>query len=177
MGDIEQLWEKAKEKTEVVRARVKNLSTFSQTAVPYIFLAESSVNEGNIVVRKGKIIVEKPLIVLPQDMPQFEGFDFEEELNVSQELVQTFFLMRGIRFPSLKYNNTVYELDLEESSLSKSVENHKKRLERKENVSTALVLGPEDCWQFSLLFYIASLVGRCARVDIMNLLNKMYKEE
>ncbi len=177
MGDIEQLWEKAREKTEVIRARVKSLSTFSQTAVSYIFLAESAVNEGNTVVRKGRIIVEKPLIVLPQDMPQFEGFDLEEELNVSQELVQTFFLMRGIRFPSLKYNNIVYKLDLEEASLAKSVAKHKKRLERKENVSTALVVGPEDCWQFSLFFYIASLAGRCARTDIMNLLNRMYKDD
>jgi len=170
--DLEQLWEKAKDRTEVVRGRVKGLSTFNQTAVEYIFLAESVVNEGNVVVRKGKIIVEKPMIVLPQDMPQFEGFDFEEELDVSQEIVQTFFLMRGIRFPSLKYNNTVYELDLEENSLSASVERHKKCLEQKEDVNTALLLGPEDCWQFSLLLYIATLVGRCARTDIINLLNR-----
>lgn len=174
--DIEKLWEQAKDKTEVVRGRVKALSTYDQTPVPYIFLAESSVNEGNTVVRKGKIIVEKPLIVLPQDMPQFEGFDFEETFEVSQELVQTFFLMRGIRFPSLKYNNTIYELDLDERSLSSCVEAYRKQLEKKENVSTALLLGPEDCWQFSLLFYIASLVGRCAQSDIMNLLNRDKKD-
>ncbi len=175
--DIEQLWEKAKEKTEVVRGRVKGLSTFSQTDVPYVFLAESAVNEGNTVVRRGKVLVERPMVILPQDMPQFEGFDFEEDLDISQELIQTFFLMRGIRFPSLKYNNIVQEIDVDERALSKCVEKHKKHLERAEDVSTALVLGPEDCWQFSLLFYMASLVGRCARTDIMNLLNRMNKDE
>jgi len=171
--DIEHTWEKARDKTEIVRGRAKALSTFSHTAVPYIFLAESSVNEGNTVIREGKVIVEKPMIVLPQDLPQFEGFDFEDDFEVSQELIQTFFLMRGIRFPSLKYNNTVYKVDLDENALSIAVKKYKKLLEQKEDVSTALILGPEDCWQFSLLLYIANLVGRCARSDIRNLMDKM----
>ena len=51
-------------------------------------------------------------------------------------------------------------------------EKHKKKMEYEENVNTALVVGPEDCWQFSLLLYIATLVGRCARTDIINLLNR-----
>jgi hypothetical protein len=175
--DIEKLWEKAKEKTEIVRGRVKGLSSFKHTPVPYIFLAESSVNEGHTVIRKGKIIVEKPMIVLPHDLPQFEGFDFEEDLGIGQDLVQTFFMMRGIRFPSMKYNNTLYDLDLEDKSLAQSVKGRKKELERTENVTTALLIGPEECWQFSLLIYIASLAGRCARADILNLLNKINEGE
>ncbi|MDP8298855.1 MAG: hypothetical protein P9L88_03020 [Candidatus Tantalella remota] len=170
--DIEQLWEKAQEKTEVVRGRAKGLPTFSSARVPYIFLAESGVNEGNTVVRKGRILVEKPMILLPEDLPQFEGFEFEDDLDIDQGAMQMFFMMRGIRFPSLKYNNTVEKLDVDEASLAKCVEKYKKKLERKENVSTALILGPEDCWQFSVLIYMASLVGRCARTDIFNLMEK-----
>ncbi|RKY42165.1 MAG: hypothetical protein DRP85_03900 [Candidatus Makaraimicrobium thalassicum] len=170
--DIEQLWEKAQRKTEVVRGRVKALSTFTRTDVPYVFLAESVLNEGHIVIRKGKIRIAKPLILLPEDLPQFEGFDFEQDLEIEQGAVQMFFLMRGIRFPSLKYNNTVQTLDIEEASLAQSVEKHKRRLERKENVNTALILGPEDCWQFSILIYMSSLVGRCARNDIINLMDR-----
>ena len=175
--DIEKSWDKAQEKTEVIRGRIKALSTFANTAVSYIFLAESIINEGHTIVRKGKVIVEKPLIVLPEDMPQFEGFNFQEDMEVEDNSVQTLFLMRGIRFPSLKYNNNIESLDLEETGLAKSIDKHKKQLEREENVSTTLVIGPEDCWQFSLLFYLAALVGRCTRTDIMNLLDRMYKEE
>jgi len=175
--DIEQLWEKAKERTEVVRGRAKGLSTFSDTTVPYIFLAESAVNEGDTVVRKGKIIVDKPMIILPQDLPVFEGFDFEKELGLGQDLVQTFFLMRGLKFPSLRYNNTVYELEVEELSLSKSIAKYKGKMEREENITTAIIAGPEECWQFSILLYIAALAGRCARTDIMNLMNKLNREE
>jgi len=170
--DIEQLWEKAQEKTEVIRGRVKGLLTFESTKVPYIFLAESVVNEGHTVVRRGKVLIEKPLILLPEDLPQFEGFDFEKELDLEQGTIQMFFLMRGIKFPSLKYNNTVEMLDLEELSLAKTVEKYKRQLERKENVSTALILGPEDCWQFSILIYMASLAGRCVKSDIINLMDR-----
>jgi hypothetical protein len=175
--DIEQLWEKAQEKTEVIRGRAKGLATFSHTLVPYMFLAESSVNDGHIVVRKGKIIVDKLMVVLPEDMPQFEGFDFKEGLGLEEASIQTFLLMRGIRFPSLKYNNNVEQLDLEESSLAKAIEKHKKTLEREENVTTALIAGPDDCWQLSILLYLASLVARCTRTDIMNFFNKLYPEE
>ncbi len=170
------MWEKAKEKTEVVRGRVKALATFKRTDVHYVFLAESVVNEGHTIIRKGKIIVEKPMIFLPEDMPQFEGFDFEKDLQVNQDVVQMFLFMRGIRFPSLKYNNTVTKLDLSEEPLSKELEKRKKKLEREENVSTALIVGPEDCWQLSILIYVASLVGRCARTDIINIVEKLSEE-
>ncbi len=173
--DIEQLWEKAQKKTEVIRGRIKALPTFSSTQVPYVFLAESALNEGHTVIRKGKITVEKPLIILPEDLPQFEGFDFEEDLELEQGTIQMFFLMRGIKFPSLKYNNVVDNLDLSERSLAKCVEQYKKNLERKENVNTALILGPEDCWQFSILLYMASLAGRCARNDIINIMDRFHK--
>lgn len=174
--DIEQLWDLAQEKTEIVRGRARALDTFAATAVPYIFMAESAVNPGNTVIRKGKIVVEKPMIVLPDNMPQFEGFDFEEEMDVEQDVVQMFFFMRGIRFPSMKYNNALEQIDVEEGSLSKHVDRDRKKLEKEENVSTALIIGPEECWQFSILFYMAALIGRCARTDIMNMMDRMHGE-
>jgi hypothetical protein len=112
------------------------------------------------------------MIVLPEDLPQFEGFDLEEDVDIGPGSLQMFFLMRGIRFPSLKYNNTIDNLELEEGSLSKTVDKYKRSLEKVENVRTALILGPEDCWQFSILLYMASLVGRSVRTDISNLLDR-----
>jgi hypothetical protein len=175
--DIEQLWDKAQKKTEVVRGRAKGLFTFARTDVSYIFLAESAVNDGHVVVRKGEVAVEKPMIVLPENMPQFEGFEFEEEMDVDMDTVQTFFLMRGLRLPSFKYNNLVQELELEEGALSKVTEKYKKYLEKEENVNTALITGPEDCWQFSILLYVGALIGRCARADIINLMDKLNQED
>lgn len=171
--DIEQMWEKAQAKTEIIRGRIRALPTFATTRVQYIFLAESAVNVGSTVVRNGKVIIEKPLILLPEDLPQFEGFDFEEDLEIEQAAMQMFFLMRGIRFPSLKYNNRVETLDLEDESLSKTIEKYKRELEQKENVNTALIIGPEDCWQFSIILYMANLISRCIKGDIMNIIGKI----
>lgn len=174
--DIEQIWDKTISKTEVVRGRVRGLSTFSSTQVPYIFLAESALNEGHTLIRRGKVVVERPMILLPEDLPQFEGFDFEKDMDLEGDSVSTFFLVRGIRFPSLKYNNTVQKLDVKDLSLSKCIEKQKKMLEKKESVNTALIVGPEDCWQFSILLYVASLVGRCMRSDITNLMEKLKEK-
>jgi len=171
--DIEQMWQKAQTKTEIIRPRIKPLPTFTSTRVPYIFLAESVVNEGSTVARNGKVIIEQPMILLPEDLPQFEGFDFEETFEFKQSSMQMFFLMRGIRFPSLRYNHKVETLDLEDMSVSKTVEKYKKALERKENVNTALIIGPEDCWQFSIMIYMASLIERCIKGDIMNIIGKI----
>ena len=38
-------------------------------------------------------------------MPHFEGFDFEEGMRLNEDLLMSFLLVRGISFPSLKYNN------------------------------------------------------------------------
>ena len=73
--DIEKTWEKALKNTEIIRPRVKPLNTFKITHLPYIFLAESSVNVGDCVVRMGEALVEKPAIMLPPDSPQLDGFD------------------------------------------------------------------------------------------------------
>jgi hypothetical protein len=171
--NIEQLWEKAQKKTEVIRGRARGLSTFRSTDVGYIFLGESSVNEGHTVIRSGNVTIEKPMIVLPDNLPQFDGFEFEEDMDMDMDAVQMFFMMRGIRFPSLKYNNTVEDLDLADTGLSRTLEQYKTRLEREENVSTALIIGPEECWQFSILLYMAELVGRCAKRDISNIMNRL----
>ena len=77
--NIQDGWEKALKYTKIIRPRPKDLLTFEATEVPYIFLSESLVNLGDTVVRKGQIMVEKPAIILPSNMPQFEGFDFEKE--------------------------------------------------------------------------------------------------
>ncbi|MEK6732717.1 MAG: hypothetical protein AABY55_03740, partial [Candidatus Omnitrophota bacterium] len=79
--NIQDGWEKALKHTKIIRPRPKALLTFETTEVPYVLLSESSVNLGDTVVRKGQILVEKPAIILPSNLPHFEGFDFEKEFH------------------------------------------------------------------------------------------------
>ena len=83
--ELEELWNRAVEHTEIYRKRATHLQSFSSTECPYIFLGESQVNPGDTVVRKGLVTVHRPLIIRPEHYPKFEGFDFEEELKTNEE--------------------------------------------------------------------------------------------
>ncbi len=171
--NIQDIWEKAVKKTEIIRPRVTPLSSYDVTHLPYVCLSESAVNTGDTVVRRGEVMVQKPTIVLPHNMPQFEGFDFEKEMQVNEDLFRSFLLVRGVQFPAMKYNNKSYSVDVHEGSLSKAIEHHKTLLQRHENVHTGLIAGPEDCWQFSVILFVCSQIARSADGDIRRLLDDM----
>lgn len=174
--EIEELWEKSLKKTEILRSRLVSLLTFQETELPYIFLAESVLNIGDIVVREGNVLVHKPLILLPRDFPQFEGFDFKKDLKVEDEAVVNFLMMRGISFPSLKYSNQTYSLKVCRGPLKAVSERYSRKLQRSEDTTTGLILAPEDCWQFSILIYVATMVVRSAPHDIKKLLEDFRKK-
>jgi hypothetical protein len=170
--DIEKAWEKAIKYTEVIRPRVEPLNTFKTTHLPYIFLAESSVNVGDSVVRKGEVLVEKPTIILPPGSPLLEGFDFKDVSKYQEDMVINFFLVRGIRLPSLKYNNKTYSLDIFEGRLNKAIEKYSSELQREENVTSSLIIGSEDCWQFSILIFVSMQILRSTDNDIKKLMDR-----
>lgn len=169
--NIQDAWEKALKNTEIVRPRVQPLHTFEATHLPYLFLAESVVNSGDTVVRKGEIIVEKPSLVLPFGIPHFEGFEFEEEEEdgISEDLLMNFLLVRGVSFPSMKYNNRTDSLEIYEGKLEKAVSHYGEMLQRSEDVHTGLIMGTEDTWQFSVLIFICGQVSRSAESDMKKL--------
>jgi hypothetical protein len=169
---LEEKWNEALAQTEFVRLKISYLSTFDTTPIPYIFLAKSTVNLGDTVVRQGKILVQKPAIILPEDMPQFEGFEFEKEYQVNADMVRMFLFVRGISFPSLKYEHEISKLDIYEGSLEKAKAYFKQELERTEDAQTGLIIGSEDTWQFSLLIYVGLLIGKSLPSDLRRLWEK-----
>jgi hypothetical protein len=175
--DITERWEKALKKTEIMRGRLHPLLTFKTTELPYIFLAESAVNVGDSIVRKGKVFVERPSIVLPENLPHFDGFDFDEELKLNENTVINFLLVRGVRFPSYTYNNKTDSLEVYEGSLRKAIDHFSNKMQKKEDVHTGLIIGPEDCWQFSVIIFICTMVAKSASSDIKHLLDDFHKRQ
>ena len=173
--DLDKIWNRALQYTEIIRSRVRPLMSLSQTQVPYILLSESSINEGDTVVRKGEITVEKPTIILPPNIPQFKGFDFEEA-DARDGSVINFLLIRGVSLPSLKYDNQTNSLDIYEGKLSEALKFYQNELQQKEDVHTGLILGPEDCWQFSLLIFIGTQIIKNSDQDIKQLLDEFKKK-
>ncbi len=174
--NLNDLWERAVKKTEIIRPRVLPLETHNVTRLPYICLSESSVNAGDTAVRRGEVLVEKPAIVLPYNAPQFAGFDFEKQL-VNEDLFKSFLLVRGVQIPGMRYSNKSHSTDVQEGSLSRAIELFKKELQKTENVHTGLIAGPEDCWQFCVLLFVCSQVARSADGDIRRLLDDMRRFE
>lgn len=175
--NMQDRWEKALKNTQIIRPRVKELLTFATTQLPYMFLAESTVNPGDTVVRKGEILVEKPSLILPDNSPQFEGFEFEEKYHLNQDLFMNFLFVRGVTFPSLKYNNKTQSLDIYEGRLEKAIGFYRDKLQRQENVHTGLISGPEDCWQFSVLIFICTQVAKSAEGDIRKIIERLWRDK
>ncbi len=175
--DLYDFWAKALKKTEIIRPRVHGFTPNQDTLVPYIMLSESSINPGDTVVRKGEVLVEKPTLFLPPASPQFDGFDFKDADHFRQDSFVNFLLVRGIALPSMRYNNTTNSLDIFEGDLRKAISFHGDYLQRQENVTTGLIAGPEDCWQFSILVYMCSQVARNAEADVRNFLKEFKDKE
>lgn len=173
--NLEEKWERAVKETEVVRVRIKQLLTFEHTEIPYIFLAPSSINIGDTIVRQGNVLVNKPAIIMPRNFAQFSGFEFEEDYQVNEDTVKTFLFVRGISFPSLKYRNETHTVNIYEGNLEKAIKYYSNELERQEDIETGLIVGPEDCWQFSVIILVCGIVNRCAPNDIKRLLDRFRK--
>ena len=177
---IEKMWAKALKDTEIIRGRVQSLSVIGDTHVPYLLLSESSINVGDTVVRKGEVLVKRPSLFIPPNNPKFEGFEFENEDGTEafdENSLINFLIIRGISIPSLRYNNRTSSLDIYEGRLSEAIKHHEKILQQQENVHAGLLVGPEDCWQFSILIFICSQIIKNADQDIRRLLDEYHRKK
>ncbi len=170
--DLQELWAKALKNTEIVRPRVQPLSSTADTRMPYLFLAPSEINSGDTVVRGGEVVVTKPALILPQMFAHLEGFDFEKDLNFSQDTVINFLLVRGVQLPNLKFANLTSTMDIFEGNLEKARSFYGERLSRAEDTATALLAGPADAWQFSVLIFIGTQAARGADRDVRSILDE-----
>ncbi len=173
--DLDEKWQKTLDETKIFKFYRHGLSNTETTSLPYIFLGESLVNKGDTVVRKGKVLVDHPFLILPQNVPQFSGFEMDEESGMNENTLPFFFMVRGIRFPSLKYKHEFSTIDVLEKYPQDAVEYYKNEIEREEDLETGLVLGPADCWQFSILFYVGILVQKSAPDSLEKYLEELRR--
>jgi hypothetical protein len=170
--DIQDGFEKALKETDIIRSRVLSLQTFADTQVPYILLSASSMNLGDTVVRTGEVVVQKPALILPPHIPQFEGFKMQDDQDLDSDSMINFLLVRGVSLPSMKYNNKTSSLDIFEGNVDDAIKHYGNHLQAQENTSTGLLVGPEDVWPFSLLIFICAQIARNSSADIRKLLDQ-----
>jgi len=173
--DEHSAWEKALRETNIVRSRVTGLQTFSETQVPYILLSPSMINDGDTVVRTGEVLVHRPSLILPPNIPQLEGFNFEEEDSFKEDSMINFLMVRGISLPSMKYDNKIFSLNVFEGKMDDAIGVYGNRLQREENTSAGLICGPDDVWQLSLLIFVCSQIAKNSSMDIRRLLDEYHQ--
>jgi hypothetical protein len=169
-------WEKALRETNIIRSRVAGLQTFSETHVPYILLSPSTINEGDTVVRTGEVLVHRPSLILPPNIPQLEGFDLEGDGSFREDTMINFLMVRGISLPSMKYDNKIFSLNVFEGKIEDAVGFYGNRMQREENTSAGLICGPDEVWQFSLLIFVCSQIAKNSSTDIRRLLDEYHKK-
>lgn len=175
--DFEKNWETALKTTEIIRGRIQPLSSLGVTLLPYVFLSEVLADSKSTLVRKGRIEVGKPSLLLPPNTPQFEGFEMSSSVKTDVDSFMSFLLVRGVRFPSLKYNNIAGDLSVFDGRLSGAVKHHQNILEREENLTTGLIVGKEQCWQFAVIIFAASQMLKSADGDIRRLLDEYRRQQ
>jgi len=173
--DEHSAWEKALRETNIVRSRVTGLQTFSETQVPYILLSPSMINDGDTVVRTGEVLVHRPSLILPPNILQLEGFNFEEEDSFKEDSMINFLMVRGISLPSMKYDNKIFSLNVFEGKMDDAIGVYGNRLQREENTSAGLICGPDDVWQLSLLIFVCSQIAKNSSMDIRRLLDEYHQ--
>ena len=173
--DFEEKWQEAIAHTQIYSSYKHRLSRYEATTLPYTFLGASLINHGDTVVRKGLVVVDKPLIFLPRNIPRFTGFELEEELGVDEDKLRFFFMIRGINFPSLKYKHEISTIDVVEKDPEEAISFYRNEIERKEDLETGLIFGPIETWQLSVLFYVSVLINRSTSKDLEHYLEEIKK--
>ncbi len=171
MNPIES-WHQALRETAVLRPRLKPLETFEATDLPYWLLTEVADHSSRTRVRRGRIEVAKPSLLLPPDSPQFEGFRAEGIPEPDWRLLSGFLLVRGVSFPSFKFSHVAAEGEILEENMKTAAGKCRDRLERTEDISTTLLVGPDANWLFSLLVFVALQAARSAEGDVRKILEQ-----
>lgn len=167
--DLEQRFKYALEHSVIHRTRKADLFTFGTTKLPYIFIAESSINPGDIIIRKGEIATEKPTIMMGDSFPSFEGFDGD---YTGQEQEMSILFGRTFHFPNMRYQNKSATLEVVSGELQKTIDEEQHQLDAEGNYRTAVISGPEDCWAFSLIIYASEMTQRSAKGNLKDIFER-----
>ena len=160
------------ETTAIIKRRRTSLYTFGVTRLPYIFVAKSEIDPHDTVVREGRVMVEKPHILIPGYHPLFEGFDLEGETPLSGEDIKYILMARRIVMPSLRYINTAGGLAVDQVSLDVKVSDVCNRLEGRNDTQTGVIRGEDRFFPFPLLIYVSEMIQRSAGDNLSEYLER-----
>ena len=156
--------------TQLVRPPEQRLNTFGATNVHYYLLTEpmDSINETRI--REGRVIAERPKIVTTDYfLNTFEGFG-----EHAREQAEALFSQHGFDSDILeyKYKNEMVNTWILSDSISQVILNISTRIDDERDPLAAILKGPDDAWQISLMKFITDMTRASLRKNINELNNR-----
>lgn len=164
--EMEEALKLAQADTHFVRVRKNLLYTFGTTRLPYICLSQSLARPGDVVVRRGEVMADKPHIAVPGIDFSFEGFTGDDPEAGAAGDALAVLLARRISMPPSKYVNKAGAESFEVGPISEAIERAVNRLDSDNDVRTAVISAPEKVWGLSVLLYIGSQVARSAPSNV-----------
>ncbi len=160
--------------TQVLRAPKQMLATFGTTNVSYYMVTQPTYGElfegeQETVVRKGRVLAERPRVVTPAYLLNLEGFS--EHARRYLEMVMG---EHGPHAPGLfyGYKNEPSEMNIVTLDLESVVRHLQADLDREGGTLSAIVKGVDDLWDVSLLKFIFEMTSNSVRSNVFEMGSK-----
>ncbi|MDX9802940.1 MAG: hypothetical protein WCS74_04990 [Dehalococcoidales bacterium] len=164
--------------TLIIRPPRQLLDTFGVTNIGYYMVtsptyAEIDKKNNETVIRKGRVIANRPRVVTPYYLSRLEGFSSD-----ARQYFDSLIHQHGANTPGIyyTYRNEPGELNIVSDNMQTVVERLNAEIERNRDPLMAIIKGKDDMWDVSLLKFIHqitshSMKGNISQMQSRGLLN------
>jgi len=168
MNDEEKL-SRAISLTQVLRPPRQALATFGVTNIEYYLVTQPVYCDGltaETVVRRGRVVANRPRIVTPHYLSQVEGFSADARHYLTRLMAE-----HGPHAPGIyyTYRNEPGGLDIMSDNLRAVIEKINREIDEKNNPLAVIIKGMDEMWDVSLMKFIFEMTGNSFGENIREL--------
>jgi hypothetical protein len=156
------------EVTNVVKEPDRRIDTFGSTQFHFILLTEPMDTVGQVRLRTGNIVAEKPSILRPESMAEFDFDGFDDAMAAK---FRSFLEDISHKVAFLQYGFQFRKTNVEENILHEPLEQVQAKIveETKYAADTAVIVGVDDAWELCLLKFTMEMVQKSHGINIFDL--------
>lgn len=160
--------------TDIIREYQRMLFTFWDMKLPYIFVGEHPNFKDRVVVKKGVVLVEKPLITVPGQ--ENSGIQFPEGFEHAGSIPpDAICYWRGMGLPYCSITNKLIgEEAIEYGSLQRVLEGYNRKMEQDRDTETGLIKGIVP--DISLMRYSIGLAIKSAPGNVQEFMEHLKRQ-
>jgi hypothetical protein len=154
--------------TEILRHPRQTLATFGNTNIGYYMLTEPVYHDiqpeiAETVVRRGRVIAQRPRIVTPYYLSQVEGFSDE-----ARHYYDILSRQEGGNAPGIiySYRNQPQELNIIEDKVEAVAAKINADIDQQGDPLTTIIKGRDELWDVSLLKFIYEMTRSSYRDNL-----------